>query len=330
MLVSQSQLDTAKERLESLNKDAAMATFNKFLGTTCRVNPKTLIQYFSQIQDFFSWCLGHFITPWMATKDDVAAYVCFLDNDCLTRTGLKISSATKKSRFVTVRRFFKALKENGYRLDDPCFGVVGIKDNTKPVTRMKSLGNGEASLLLDAVERFTPKQKIRNQAAIVLMAWLGLRGFEVCNLQRKDIDVNQQTLLVHGKHSKDRVVKATSQQFEYVQKLLDTIPSNPDAYLFVNVSTKAGKHQNLQPRGLRMIIDNLMLKLNLKRPRTSLHSLRHFCGVELRKHGKDLQEIADLLGHTNINTTRIYTEYVNQVVNPVTSCLDELLPVSKS
>lgn len=321
MLVTQNDLDAAKVKLGTLTRESALSNFAKFLGIEMK-SEKTIAQYQSQIKGFFVWCLDNNILAWQAVKPEIKAYGSYLNE--LRKAG-KLSVSTANSRLVTVRRFFAALRENGYRTDNPCFGVKSLKDNSARVTKMKCLDQTAIKLLLDAAEKFTPKNKTRNQAAIVLMGLVGLRGFEVCNIQRKDIDEVKHSLLIHGKRGKDRIVGITPTQFKFIQALLAITPNDPNAYLFVNKSPKRGKNVNLQPRGLRLVIDTLLKKTSLKQARISTHSLRHTSGVALRKAGKSLQDIANLFGHDDINTTRIYTDYVDQIEHPITESLDYLL-----
>lgn len=328
MVVTPQQIESAKIKLDSLTKDVALKVFSYFLNSEERLNQKTLAQYYYQIKTFFAWCEVNNVTPWQANKQDVVSYVDYLADLARTKQGNKLASATINSRLITVRRFFESLKTHGYIIYNPAKEVKQVRDNSLPVSKMKCLDTSMIPIknLLDAAEKYTLAHKIRNQAAIVLMGFLGLRGFEVCQLKRKDIDENNRSILIHGKHSKDRITGMSVAQWQYVKALLDTIPIDQEAYLFTSESHyKSSKNPHLSARGLRYMIDDLLVKIGLKQPRKSSHSLRHTCGVSLRKKGYTLEQIASLLGHSDINTTKVYTEYLDLVVNPISASLDEVL-----
>lgn len=317
MVVSQSQIAEAQAKQATLTNESAQVAFAQFLHLEM-VNPKTISQYHSQIKIFFEWCKDHHFPAWQATYLDIKAYRLFLAEK-------KLAKSTVNSRLVTVRRFFQALQDAGYRLDNPASGIRPLRDDSIPVSRIKWLSEAQIQAMLDLAGKAYPTTKMRNQAAIILMAFCGLRGQEVCNVQRKDIDVEQRSLLVHGKRAKDRLIGLTPKQFEYIQALLDTIPEHPETFLFTNASNKKGQHPNLQVRGLRTMIDSLLIRLKIKQPKTSSHSLRRACAHALYRKGVDMYGIAEQLGHADINTTKRYIDSLDLVQNPVTSVLDNLL-----
>lgn len=325
-IITQRDIANTIAKQSDLTRNEAMQVFAYFLRVDQRVSPKTLLQYHSQIKCFFAWCEVNNLPPWHATLSDLNLYATYLVELARTKTGLKLATVTINSRLITVRRFFEGLKAHGYITENPAKDLKLIKDHSTQSSKLKCLEDGSIKKLMDEAAKDKPKQKARNQAAIVLMGLCGLRGFEVCNIKRKDIDVTTRSILIHGKHSKDRIMGISAMQFQYIQALLAITNDDPESYLFTSLSNRKSKtHTQINPRGLRLMLDKLLIKLGMKQPKKSLHALRHTCGVELTKKGFAIDQIAALLGHSNINTTKIYTEYVDLVVNPISASLDSVL-----
>ncbi len=325
MAISHQQIIDVKKTLDTLDKDKAIKIFSYFLIYEERLSQKTLEQYYYQIKSFFAWCEVNNLLPWKATKDDINQYIIYLSELAVTKQGNHLAPATINARLIAVKRFFEALKEREYIAENPAKKVKGVKEHSLAVAKMKCLDSSMIPIkqLLDAAAKHP--HKTRNQAAIVLMGFLGLRSFEVCLLKCKDIDDAKKSILIHGKGNKNRITGMSDIQFQYIKALLDTRPNDPEAFLFVSESPRKSKENpHLSARGLRYMIDSLMIETGLKKPRLSNHSLRHTCGVNLAKNGYSLDQIAKLLGHSDINTTKVYTDYLDLVANPISASLDQV------
>lgn len=299
-------------------KVCILAVFADFLRAEF-LSTNTLKQYYHCIKHFIDWCCHQGLTPLDMKYLDLVDYRRSLAQKNLAK-------ATCNKYLSAIRTFFACLKDRNMRPDNPAESLKNIKDASLPLSRVKYITQEQARALLVLAGKSKRATKARNQAAIVLMAFCGLRGQEVCNVQRKDVDIAKRSLLIHGKGSKDRLVGLTQNQLVYLKALLDTIPNSPDSYLFLSLE---GKHSqispNLQVRGLRRMIDSLLKKLGIKTAKISCHSLRHACGVMLTKEGVPIETISKQFGHSSINTTRIYTDIVDLVQSPATTVLDKFL-----
>jgi len=283
------------------------------------LSTNTLKQYYRVVKSFIAWCNSSGKSPLTIAYLDIVDYRRFLAESGLAK-------ATCNKYLSAIRVFFACLKTRSYRIDNPTESVKNLKDRSVLASRVKYITQSQASALLKLAGQSKRSTKTRNQAAIMLMAFCGLRGQEVCNIQRKDIDLEKRTLLIHGKGAKDRIIGLTPSQISYLQALLETVKDSPDSYLFLSLQ---GRHSpsspSLQVRGLRVMIDSLLKKLGIKTTRISCHSLRHSCGVMLTNEHVPIDVIAKQFGHSSVNTTRIYTDIVDLIQHPATLALDKFL-----
>lgn len=151
----------------------------------------------------------------------------------------------------------------------------------------------------------------RNKAMLELMYGTGFRVSELVNLKLQDIDLSQDIVRTFGKGSKERVVPigeyASDALKEYIYKYRNTmLKKYNNDYLFLN------NHGNKMTRqGFFKIIKEIAQKKHIDKS-LSPHVLRHSFASHLLKYGADLRTIQELLGHSDISTTQIYTHITNE------------------
>lgn len=153
----------------------------------------------------------------------------------------------------------------------------------------------------------------RNKAMIELMYATGLRVSELVNLKLNDIDLHENLLKTMGKGNKERIIPigeyATAIVIEYLHKARPQILKNKQSeYLFV---TKRG--EKLSREQFFRILQSLAKKKGIT-THFSPHTLRHSFASHLLDHGADLRTIQELLGHSNIATTQIYTHVSREML----------------
>jgi integrase/recombinase XerC len=148
-------------------------------------------------------------------------------------------------------------------------------------------------------------EALRDRAVLELLYATGVRVSELCGLDRADVDEARRVVRVFGKGAKERAVpyglpaqRALDDWLRQGRPSLDTGESR-DA-LFVGV--KGGR---LQPTVVRRIVGDAALAAGL--PHTSPHDLRHSAATHLLDGGADLRAVQDLLGHSALSSTQIYT-----------------------
>ena len=151
----------------------------------------------------------------------------------------------------------------------------------------------------------------RNKAMLELMYATGLRISELINLKVNDIDLLEGTVIVMGKGSKERVVPVGSYAIDYLNRYLKVrykLLKEQTDYLFINNHGKAISRQ-----GFFKILKKLLREKGLNED-ASPHTLRHSFATHLINGGADLRSVQEMLGHSDITTTKIYTEVSDELV----------------
>ena len=170
----------------------------------------------------------------------------------------------------------------------------------------------ETESLLD-IEIKTPFDA-RNKALLELMYATGLRISEAITLEFKNIDIEECIVRVIGKGSKERIVPINDYALEALNDYLKNyrpllIKNDMNNYLFLN------NHGNLLTRqGVFKMIKLECLKKGIKK-NISPHTIRHTFATHLLENGADLRIIQELLGHSDISTTQIYTHISNETLH---------------
>jgi len=201
---------------------------------------------------------------------------------------------------VVVKKFFE-------------FGGISVLKDVKTPKRTKSLpkslNENEVNLLINAKDKniddvhlseISEFLRLRNKVILALLYSSGLRVSELVMLHTDNIDLRDRTIRIRGKGEKDRIVLFDEETKELLEKYLLERGEQSD-YLFVN---RSGNH--LTPRYIQMMIKDYANAAGIKK-RVTPHILRHSFATHLLKNGVDIRAIQQLLGHSNLSTTQIYT-----------------------
>jgi len=200
---------------------------------------------------------------------------------------------------VVVKKFFE-------------FGGIGVLRDVQTPKRTKSLpkslNENEIVSLINAMDsekddylsQANEFLRLRNKVILALLYSSGLRVSELVTLHSDSIDLSDRTIRIRGKGEKDRIVLFDEQTKELLEGYLKVRGDQSD-YLFVN---RSGNH--LTPRYIQMMIKDYAKAAGIKKKVTP-HILRHSFATHLLKNGVDIRAIQQLLGHSNLSTTQIYT-----------------------
>lgn len=192
------------------------------------------------------------------------------------------------------------------------FAEISIFDEIKAPKRTKSLPKSlneqEVYNLIHArddeydPDKSNPQNisRLRNKLILTLLYSTGLRVSELIKLKIKTIDYEERTIRVRGKGEKDRIVIFDNATLELIDEYLEK-RGVENEYLFVNQ-----RNNTLTPRYVQYMIKEYAQKAGIKRKVTP-HILRHSFATHLLKNGVDIRAIQQLLGHSNLSTTQIYT-----------------------
>lgn len=174
----------------------------------------------------------------------------------------------------------------------------------------KSMSMEDVDNLLD-IKLDTPFD-YRNKAMLELMYGCGLRISELINLEMNDIDIINCQIRILGKGSKERDIPLGEYAIYYLEKYLKVrdklLKDKPCNKLFVN-----NHGQGITRQGFFKLLKKLLLEKGLN-PNISPHTLRHSFATHLINRGADLRSIQEMLGHSDISTTKIYTRVSDEKV----------------
>lgn len=235
-----------------------------------------------------------------------------------------VSDSTRNRKHAAVNCFFKALMELELAGHNPAFGVKKSKTETN---KMPSYLNEQE--LMHFFEAVQGKYRTRNIAVFLLMAYMGLRIGEVHALNLSDFNALHRTLNVFGKGRKWRslpVPESVGLMLEQaISERLAPWRAKEDA-LFTSQ-----KGRRLSIRCIQQIASETFNRFQADVPEQhklsySSHKLRHSFATMLLRKGADLRTVQELLGHSSIQTTTIYTHVTSREKEEAIVRLDISLP----
>lgn len=174
----------------------------------------------------------------------------------------------------------------------------------------------EINQILDSVDTKSPLE-IRDRAMLETLYASGLRVSELIGLKERDILFDEGIVRVFGKGSKERIVPIGTSAIDYVKKYISDVrftlknPTKNTEELFLN--SRGGK---LSRMGIWKIIDKYVKQTNIEKS-VHPHTFRHSFATHLLEGGADLRAVQEMLGHSDISTTQIYTHIDNQFLKEI-------------
>ncbi len=222
------------------------------------------------------------------------------------------SSKTINRNISTLRGFFNYFQSIGIIKNNPLLLISNPKTTKKlPIY----LHQEELQKILDIPDKNAPLG-YRNYLIIELLYSTGIRVGELVNIKIKDINISNQTIKILGKGSKERYVifgdvlkDAMNEYLLYYRPML--LKEKSSEFLLLN---KNGT--SLSDRGVRLIIDNIVRHSSVEK-NISPHVIRHTFATHMLNAGADLKIVQELLGHSNLSTTQIYTHVSNEHLRDV-------------
>ena len=219
----------------------------------------------------------------------------------------KEESPNSVSRCIsTLKSFYKFLELYKYTNHNPLTTITSPK-TAKSLPKV--LSEEEVDKLLDI--NLKTDFDYRNKAMLELMYSSGLRVSELINLTVNDIDLKNYVVRIFGKGSKERIIPLNDYAAEALKNYIlnhrtISFKHGENNILFLN------NHGNKMTRqGFFKILVKIAKEKGIKKE-LSPHTLRHSFATHLLKHGADLRSIQELLGHSDISTTQIYTHITSE------------------
>lgn len=227
-------------------------------------------------------------------------YLKYLDDN-----KYEVSSVARK--IVSIKAFHKYLSEN-YKVID-----ISTKINTPRFYRKlpNILTIEEVDNLLD-IKLDTPFD-YRNKAMLELMYSSGLRVSELINLELSDIDLNNNYVRCFGKGSKERIVPVGEYSSKYLSIYINEYRDSMKKGYYTEKIFLNNHGKEMTRQGFFKIIKKIAKDKDINKNITP-HMLRHSFATHLLNNGADLRTIQEMLGHSSISTTQIYTNVTNDIL----------------
>lgn len=254
-------------------------------------SPKTIKSYLTCIEDYLS-----------SKKDNPQSVdVDSIKNFLLAKKEAGLSSQTVNLYLYSIKFFYSDIIKSHSKID-----LKFAKTSNKlPVV-----------LSRNEIENITNNIANTKHKLIISLAYAaGLRVSEVVNLKIKDIDFNELTIhLKNAKGNKDRITI-------FPEKLKNNIINLTAGKLGNNYLFESDRGGKLTERTAQKVFENALQKTKIQKDAT-FHSLRHSFATHLLENGVDVRYVQELLGHTNIRTTQLYTKVTNPSIKKIKSPLD--------
>ena len=266
-----------------------------FLSEEKGFSDHTIKSYKNDINKFLSFLIEKSIDLKKVSKEEIRDFLA-------DQYDLGLSKKTIARRLASIKSFFKFLLNSNYVSYNPTLFLSTPKISKKLPDFIETKMIDE---LMDQPDHHTEKG-LRDKAILELFYSTGMRLSELINLNIGSVDDKNNLIKVFGKGSKERLIpfgkRAKLCLEDYLKKrVLRWSSSNKDIPLFVN-----GKNKRIPRRTIQRRISNY-IKMISSGKRLGPHTLRHTFATHLMERGADIRAVGDLLGHSSLSSTQVYT-----------------------
>lgn len=272
--------------------------------------------YLYRFLDFLEDGKSRPTTPKSITLDKLRSYRLYL-NRLDGVDGEQMKKITQNYHLIAVRALLKYLS----RKDIETLAAEKIELSDAKRKQIGFLDEREIDDLISAPRKFAKKPEVaaRDEAILETLFSTGLRVGELCSLSRDQVNSKRGEFSVRGKGQKDRVVflspSATSALSVYLKLRKDNLEP-----LFIHYGgvkdEENDDYMRLTPRSVQRLVSKYAKLAGITK-RVTPHILRHSFATDLLQSGADIRSVQEMLGHSSITTTQMYTHVTNQQLREV-------------
>ena len=272
-------------------------SFVQYLSLERRFSPHTLTAYRSDLTNFVAHCTEHQCLTSVAEVRHLHIRTWVI---ALMESG---QSSRSIQRYLScLKTYFNYLRKRGLLDKDPMLKVVAPKSGKRlPVYVQEHQMTG----LFTHAEFAEHYGGQRDRLVLEILYASGMRSNELSNLKINDIDTERMVFRVSGKGNKQRMIPFAHYLSDLLSIFLDTrratFPATDEAWLFLN-----RKGERLSSSSIYHIVHKYLSAVTTVEQR-SPHVLRHSFATHLSNRGADLNAIKELLGHSSLSATQVYT-----------------------
>ncbi|API89289.1 site-specific tyrosine recombinase XerD [Marinilactibacillus sp. 15R] len=279
-------------------KKEALEEYLIFLKIERGLSKNSIESYQRDLNQYITYLDQEKINSW----DEINRYIIlnFLENQ---KNGLKSDNSLIRM-ISSLRRFHQFLKQENLSKEDP---MLYIETPKKAQTLPKVISTNQIDILL-SIPDTSNKIGIRDRAILEVMYATGIRISELVNLKLEELHLSMKLIQTIGKGDKERILPIGEQgirwveyYLEYSRPKLEMKSAQTSPFVFLNL-----RGTQLSRQGVWKKIKKMVQQAGIKQNVTP-HTLRHSFATHLLENGADLRVVQELLGHSDISTTQIYT-----------------------
>lgn len=275
---------------------------------------QTLRNYSHYLSRFLNWAEKENITePKQIDINVITSYRQHL-NRIKDQRGNGLSTKTQNYHIIALRAFIKFLHLRDFETL-PAEKIHLAKQQGREIN---FLDPQEVERLMSACD-LDKKNGFRDRAIIETLYSTGLRVSELVKLDREKLNSERKEASILGKGRKIRVVFFSEESIKWIDRYLKTRDDN-DKALFIHTAKNQqdddDKNLRLTPRSVQRIIQKYAKRAGITKNVTP-HVLRHTFATDLLFNGADLRSVQEMLGHSSVSTTQIYTHVTNSQLKDI-------------
>lgn len=270
--------------------------FIEYLSMEKNYSPHTITAYRKDIGDFFEFVLKNY-----QTKNPKEIEYVYVRSWVVSLNEKKITSRSINRKITSIRSFYAFLQKIQEVDKSPLASQKSLKIAKKVMIPFTENEVEEAMLLKE--DSSTVYEQCRNRLIIHFLYATGIRQAELMGLKMRDVDVGEKKIKVLGKRNKERIIPIYDEVAREIKDYLkerNKIEGGDEAFF---VTKKGGKLYNAL---VYRVINSYFSKVSTKEKK-SPHVLRHSYATDLVNNGADLNSVKELLGHSSLAATQVYT-----------------------
>lgn len=285
--------------------------FLRYLTIEKNSSPLTVREYRRYLKEFSEWTDKNYLDFTIEQLDMplVRAFRVYL-SEKQNRLGGSLAKVTQNHYIICLRSFLKYLLKNDVKTLEPTKIELPKTHSRSP----KFLDTMQVKKLLAMPDIKTP-WGLRDRTILELFYSTGLRVSELFRLNRDSVDLIRKEFSIIGKGSKERLVFVSSDAAKWIEKYLN-IRNDTFKPLFIRYSREVASDNEGESMRLSVSSIERMVKSYIKLAGIPVdatpHTLRHSFATGLLRNGANLVHIQNMLGHSNLATTQIYTHTTNE------------------
>ncbi len=284
-----------------------LVMFKNYLIYERNFSNYTVINYEIDLRDFYEFLEYEELHVEDITYQWARKYLAFLHKR-------QFAKSTLARKISSLRTFYKYLLSKKFVKENP-FLILSLPKKDKKIPKFFYPKEIEELYKSIDMNDFLGE---RNLAIIELLYGSGLRVSELCNLELSQLHFDDQIILVKGKGNKERIVPMNIYCISAINNYMNNsrkellMKSKSNTYsLFLN-----HRGTKLTVRGVRDILNRIILRTS-QISSISPHMLRHTFATHLLNNGADIRSVQELLGHSQLSTTQIYTHISKEQLRKV-------------